>query len=487
MWTDHRYHALSDRFFKTVAPLPVAEPRLVLLNEPLARELGLDPDFLRSPEGVALLSGNRIQPGASPAALAYAGHQFGQFVPSLGDGRAHLLGEIRTPAGRRVEVQLKGSGRTPFSRGGDGRAALGPMLREFVVSEAMAAYGIPTTRSLAVIATGEPVYRETVLPGALVVRIAESHVRVGTFQYFAARQDEEALDLLVGDVVDRSYPELRDLRGAERAAALLAAAADRQARLVASWLGVGFVHGVMNTDNVSLAGETIDYGPCAFLDAFDYVATFSSIDQGGRYAYGRQPTMAGWAMARFAETLLPLLDPDRDRAVAIAQSALDRMNETAGEAYRATMAAKIGLSPEDPAAGDLVIRLFRLMAENSADFTATFTRLTAIAAGGADDTLADTLGTDGAALLADWTEATARARAGGADPAAVMARANPRFTPRNQRLEAALAEATATGTADPLADLLTVLRAPYRSHGALDVLAEPPSDGNPGFRTFCGT
>ncbi len=483
MWTDHRYRALGDRFFRDAAPVPVANPSLVVLNEPLARDLGLDPDFLRSPDGVALLAGNAIQPGARPAALAYAGHQFGQFVPSLGDGRAHLLGEIATPAGRRVEVQLKGSGRTPFSRGGDGRAALGPMLREYVVSEAMAAYGIPTTRALAVIATGEPVFRESILPGAIVVRVAESHVRVGTFQYFAARGDDEGVGLLLRDVVARSYPDLAGLPAPEQAAALLDAVAARQARLVASWLGVGFVHGVMNTDNVSLAGETIDYGPCAFLDAFDYLATFSSIDQTGRYAYARQPSMAGWAIARLAETLLPHLDPDREKAVAIAQGTMDRMATYAGDAYRAVMAPKLGLTPDDPAAGDLVIRLFKAMAEAKADFTATFTRLTEVAAGAPDPALAATLGPEGESLLADWRAAIARAPG----PAAVMARANPRFTPRNRVLDAALEAATATGSADGLEDLLTVLKAPYDRHPGLDHLAAPPAPDAEVFRTFCGT
>ena len=302
---DNSYARLPDRFFRRLAPTPVAEPRLIKLNRDLALSLRLDPDRLASPEGVAMLAGNRVPEGAEPLAAAYAGHQFGNFVPQLGDGRAILLGEIVDRDGRRRDIQLKGSGPTPFSRRGDGRAALGPVLREYLVSEAMAALGIPTTRALAAIATGEPVIRETVLPGAVLTRVAASHIRVGTFQFFAARGDGEALRALADHVVARHYPAAAQAANPYRA--LLDAVIAAQAELVARWLLVGFVHGVMNTDNMAVAGETIDYGPCAFLDAYDPRTVFSSIDQGGRYAYGQQPRIALWNLTRFAETLLPLL------------------------------------------------------------------------------------------------------------------------------------------------------------------------------------
>jgi len=317
---DNTYARLPERFFARLDPAPVAAPRLVRVNAGLAERLGLDPEGLASPEGVEVLAGNRVPDGAEPVALAYAGHQFGQFVPRLGDGRAILLGEVVGRDGVRRDLQLKGSGRTPFSRRGDGRAALGPVLREYIVSEAMAALGVPTTRSLAAVATGEPVFRETALPGAVLARVTASHIRVGTFQFFAARGDAEAVRLLADYAIARHYPEAAAAENAYRA--LLDAVVARQAELVARWLLVGFVHGVMNTDNASVAGETIDYGPCAFLDAYDPAAVFSSIDSFGRYAYGSQPRVAQWNLARLAECLLPLLGEDQERALAGAQGAL---------------------------------------------------------------------------------------------------------------------------------------------------------------------
>ena len=318
---DNTYARLPERFYARLAPVPVAQPRLVKLNQALAERLGLDPEALRSPEGLAVLAGNRVPEGAAPLAMAYAGHQFGGFVPQLGDGRAILLGEVLDPAGERFDIQLKGSGRTPFSRGGDGRAWLGPVLREYILSEAMQALGIPTTRSLAAVATGEPVYRETALPGAVLTRVARSHVRIGTFEYFHARRDTEALRHLADYVIARHYPESKE---SERPyLALLEAVIERQAGLVAQWLDVGFIHGVMNTDNMSITGETIDYGPCAFMDAYHPGRVYSSIDHGGRYAYGNQPRIAQWNLARLAQSLLPLLDADEGRAVADAQTAID--------------------------------------------------------------------------------------------------------------------------------------------------------------------
>src|ERR1700755_1719485 len=314
------YAALPDGFFARVSPTPVAAPRLIKLNRPLAVRLGLDPDLLESPEGAEILSGKRLPGGAEPIAMAYAGHQFGHFVPQLGDGRAILRGEVVDSDGARRDIQLKGSGPTPFSRRGDGRAALGPVLREYIVSEAMFALGIPTTRSLAAVVTGEHVQRETMLPGAVLTRVASSHVRVGTFQYFAAREDPAALRRLADHVIARHYP---DLAGADRPYhALLAGVVARQAALVARWLHIGFIHGVMNTDNTSISGETIDYGPCAFMDAYDPATVFSSIDHLGRYAYGNQTNIPQGTLARLAETLLPLLAKDEAKALAVAEESL---------------------------------------------------------------------------------------------------------------------------------------------------------------------
>src|SRR5690242_1461903 len=341
---DNSYGRLPERFYARLPPTPVASPRLVKLNVPLARQLGLDPEALSSAEGVEILAGNRIAEGSDPIALAYAGHQFGNFVPQLGDGRAVLLGEVIDREGRRRDIQLKGSGPTPFSRRGDGRAAMGPVLREYIISEAMAALGIPTTRSLAAVATGEQIARETMLPGAVLTRVASSHVRVGTFQFFAARGDVEALKLLADHVIDRHYPEAREAGQAYRR--LFECVIDRQAALVAQWLGVGFIHGVMNTDNVSIAGETIDYGPCAFMDAHHPETVFSSIDQFGRYAYGKQPQIAGWNLARLGEALMPLFDGDQDKALAQANESLQRYGDLFGAAYLAGLRRKFGLFTE---------------------------------------------------------------------------------------------------------------------------------------------
>src|SRR3712207_3107781 len=329
---DNTYARLPDRFYARIEPEAVTAPRLIRLNRDLALHLGLDPDHLSSPDGVELLSGNRVPDAAEPIAMAYAGHQFGQFVPQLGDGRAILLGEVVDQNGIRRDMQLKGSGPTPFSRRGDGRAALGPVLREYLVSEAMAALGLPTTRALAAVLTGETVVRETPLPGAVLTRLASSHVRVGTFQFFAARQDVEGLRLLADYVIGRHYPQAAASDRPYRA--LLDQVIAAQADLVARWLHIGFIHGVMNTDNMSIAGETIDYGPCAFMDVYDPATVFSSIDQHGRYAYGNQPRIALWNLTRLTEALLPLLSEDADTAVAEANEALSAFAATFGTAYQ---------------------------------------------------------------------------------------------------------------------------------------------------------
>src|ERR1700727_2475609 len=376
---ENTYAALPDGFFARVAPTPVAAPRLIKLNRPLAVRLGLDPNRLDSPEGAEILAGKRVPDGADPIAMAYAGHQFGHFVPQLGDGRAILLGEVIDADGVRRDIQLKGSGPTPFSRRGDGRAALGPVLREYIVSEAMAALGIPTTRSLAAVMTGETVMWETMLPGAVLTRVASSHIRVGTFQFFAARNDTEGVRRLADHVIDRHYPEAAN---ADRPYhALLEGVVARQANPGARWLLVGFIHGVMNTDNTSISGETIDYGPCAFMDHYDPATVFSSIDEQGRYAYANQPRIALWNLTRLAECLLPLFSDDKDKAIEQAQSVLAEFPAKFTAAYQSGLRQKIGLFTARDGDEALVQDLLDAMAKNRADFTLTFRRLSAAAGG----------------------------------------------------------------------------------------------------------
>ena len=364
------YSALPANFFARVAPTPVAAPRLIKLNRPLAVKLGLDPDLLETPEGAEILAGKRLPDGADPIAMAYAGHQFGHFVPQLGDGRAILLGEVIDADGVRRDIQLKGSGPTPFSRRGDGRAALGPVLREYIVSEAMFALGIPTTRSLAAVMSGERVQRETMLPGAVLTRVAASHIRVGTFQFFAARGDTDGIRALADHVIARHYPELASTDRPYHA--LLAGVIARQAELVARWLLVGFIHGVMNTDNCSISGETIDYGPCAFMDEYNPATVFSSIDEQGRYAYANQPQIALWNLTRLAECLLPLFTDDKDKAIEQAQMILGEFAEKFTTAYQAGLRKKIGLFTARDGDEALVQDLLDAMAKNEADFTLTF-------------------------------------------------------------------------------------------------------------------
>ena len=367
---DNSYAQLPERFYASLPPSPVPRPRLIRLNEELARHLGLDPGQLGNESGIEILAGNRVPDGATPLAMAYAGYQFGGWVPQLGDGRAILLGEVIDVDGVRRDIQLKGAGRTPFSRMGDGRAVLGPVLREYIVSEAMAALGIPTTRSLAAVFTGEEIMRETLLPGAVLTRIAGSHVRVGTFQYFSARRDVEALRLLADYVITRHYPELKG--AVEPYLALLGAVIDRQASLVADWQLVGFIHGVMNTDNMSIAGETIDYGPCAFMDDFHPETVFSSIDHMGRYAYRNQPSIAHWNLAGFAQTLLPFVSDDQEDAVAKATKVVNTFPERFQAFYAPGLRRKIGLADIREGDDELAQSLLSSMADSRADFTLTF-------------------------------------------------------------------------------------------------------------------
>jgi uncharacterized protein YdiU (UPF0061 family) len=478
--------ALDDRFARELPEMAVrwqaeavADPQLLVLNAPLAAELGLDAAWLRSPEGMRFLIGNVVPSGAAPVAQAYAGHQFGGFVPRLGDGRALLLGERVDADGRLRDIHLKGSGRTPFARGGDGLAAVGPMLREYVVSEAMHALNIPTTRSLAVVATGRKVHRETSLPGAVLARVASSHLRVGSFQYAALTGNVDLLRRLADHAITRHHP--RAAEAENPCLALFEAVVSVQAALVARWMLVGFVHGVMNTDNMTISGETIDYGPCAFMEAYDPATVFSSIDHWGRYAYGNQPAVAVWNLARFAETLLSFFSDDEDRAIALATEALGKFQPQYATAWSAGMRAKLGL-PEtisDDVAGPMVEELLSLLQANHVDYTSFFRHLGSAARGEVEPVrglFVDLAGFD------NWMT---RWRDMGPD-AAVMDRVNPVYIPRNHLVEEALVAATA-GEPAPLGKLLDAVTAPFDERPGFERYAEPAPDDFGTYRTFCGT
>ena len=477
------YAALPPRFFARLDPVAVADPRLIKFNGALAAELGLE--WQDETALAAIFAGNIVPLGADPIATAYGGHQFGQFVPQLGDGRAILLGEVIGRDGARRDIQLKGSGRTPFSRSGDGRAALGPVLREYLVSESMHSLGIPTTRALAAVTTGEPVFRGAQLPGAIVTRVAASHVRVGTFEYFAARGDTEAVRRLADYVIDRHYPELAS---AERPyVELLAAVTRRQAALVAGWMRVGFIHGVMNTDNTAISGETIDFGPCAFMDGYDPATVFSSIDSYGRYAYGNQPAMAQWNMARFAETILTLIDPDTQRAVDVATPVVNSFREHFEACWIAGLRRKIGLVTSEEGDPALVSALLDLMQRAGADFTLTFRRLCGAADGGAEDILGAAPPIELAQWLGAWRSRLARDPQSPADRARSMRTANPAYVPRNHRVEAALAAATEQADFGPFNEMLQVWSLPYEEQPGREAYLTPPLPAERVLQTFCGT
>jgi len=524
---DNTYAGLGEPFAIRQHPTLVREPRLLVFNHDLCALLGADPDRVRA-QAADWFSGNRSIPGALPVATAYAGHQFGNFVPQLGDGRAVLLGEVIGADGLRRDLQLKGAGRTPFSRGGDGRAALGPVLREYVVSEAMHALGIPTTRALAAVLTGEPVFREEVLPGAVITRVASSHIRVGTFEFFAARGDVASLRTLLAYVADRHYPALAgglaaDAHDSALALALLEAVSARQAALVAQWMAVGFVHGVMNTDNCSIAGETIDYGPCAFMEAYDPATVFSSIDRHGRYAYANQAPIAQWNLARLAEALLPLIDPDQARAIELATEAVNAFQAQFAREWQARLGAKLGLwtmpgqgeaqmssrgdlardhagaagsqefgaqplpaAPDSAASdadADLMADWLALLQSNRIDWTNGHRALCAAAAGD-DAPLRDQFVDLEAPLawLARW-----RARVGvGSSLAAALRRANPACIPRNHVVEQMIAAAT-EGDVAPFERLQRALATPFDEQPGLDDLMRPAPDDAGRYVTFCGT
>lgn len=476
---DNTYARLPDALFAAATPVTVREPRVSILNHRLASELGLN-FGLMSPEAAAhLFAGQELPGGCRPIAQAYAGHQFGSFT-MLGDGRAILLGEHRTPSGRLVDIQFKGSGQTQFSRRGDGRAALGPMLREYVISEAMSALGIPTTRCLAVVTTGEPVYRSSALRGAILTRIAASHIRVGTFEYLAARRDVSNLQVLADYAIERHYPDLAD--APRKYLQFLRAVMDRQASLIARWQLVGFIHGVMNTDNMAISGETIDYGPCAFMNAYRPDTVFSSIDHAGRYAYGNQPTIGQWNLARFAETLLPLLDSNQEQAIPMAVEVLGQYSALFEQYWLAGMRKKLGLATSEADDVELIRSLLDWMQKSRADFTNTFRDLSA-----EEPTAGDRYrDPDFLAWYSRWRLRLGRESQPIASTYAMMRTANPAVIPRNHKVEEALSAADEHDDLSVLHRLLTVLASPYEV-GADSVQYQDPSPDDGNYRTFCGT
>ncbi len=482
---DNSYVRDLEGLYTSWTAEPAPEPRLLALNEELAAELGVDPAALRTPHGVDVLVGKTTLDGATPVAQAYAGHQFGSYSPRLGDGRALLLGELLDVHGRRRDLHLKGSGRTPYARGGDGKAAVGPMLREYVIGEAMHALGIPTTRALAVLATGEDVVRETMAPGAVLVRVAASHIRVGTFQYAAAKGDPELVRRLADHAIARHHPGA--LEADNPYLAFFEAVADAQASLIARWMAVGFIHGVMNTDNMAISGETIDYGPCAFMDAYDPATVFSSIDHGGRYAYANQPAIAQWNLARLGEALLPLIDADTDAAITAAGGVLESFAGRYRRYWNRAIHAKLGLADDQPDDGALVDDLLALLRADTVDFTSCFRALSSTARGDAQPArslFGDRSGFD--AWSERWLSRLPSAPARRQAIADAMDRVNPIYVPRNHLVENALTAATA-GDLEPFARLIEVLARPFDERPGLEAYTGPAPSGFGEYRTFCGT
>jgi uncharacterized protein YdiU (UPF0061 family) len=486
---DNSYARLGPHFYSRQLPEPVPDPALIRVNRPLARHLGIDPNWLESEIGVGFMAGNHVPANADPVATVYGGHQFGNWVPQLGDGRAILVGELVAADGERYDIQLKGSGRTPYSRGGDGRAPLGPVLREYIVSEAMAALGVPSTRALGAVTTGETVFRETRLPGAVLTRVARSHIRIGTFEYFAAQGDREALQVLVQHVIERHYREAAQAE--QPVVAMLEGVLERQAELIASWQSLGFIHGVMNTDNMLLSGETIDYGPCAFMDGFDNDAVFSSIDHGGRYAYRNQAHIAHWNLARLTQALLPLIDDDHDSAIAKGQAVINTFPDLVQSAYRSAMLRKLGLGAVQPGDGGLIRELLDLMQAHRSDFTLTFRRLWELAAGDQreGDSVAKIFDLDEAfdPWLKAWGQRFTNDLADATTRLAAMQAANPAFIPRNHLVEEAIAAAVKGSDFAPFHALVDMLENPLVFDASLTHYATPPRPGQEVTQTFCGT
>ncbi|WP_136253945.1 protein adenylyltransferase SelO [Onishia niordana] len=485
-----RYAHLPARMSAECAPTPVTKPQLVAFNHALAEELGFDAAAFDAGQAADALSGNAPPEGSAPLAMAYAGHQFGNFVPKLGDGRALLLGEVVDREGQLRELQLKGAGRTPFSRGGDGRAPLGPVLREYLVSEAMHALGIPTTRALAAVTTGERIVRSLAEPGAVLTRVASSHLRVGTFQYFAVRRDVEAVQILADMAIERHYPHLESLSGSERYLSLLEAVIARQAELVARWMGVGFIHGVMNTDNTTISGETLDYGPCAFMDTFDSDTVFSSIDQRGRYAFSNQPHSAQWNLARFAETLLSLLDEDRERAIKMATDAIETFPEHFEASFGAVKRAKLGLLGVEADDELLAQQLLDAMQAGHADYTLTFRRLAdVLESEEGESRLIELFDTPDAiaSWLVQWRERVAREDVDTATIVARLRATNPAVIPRNHQVAHALKAADDQNDYALFESLLAAVTRPFEDPDGEVDYRQPPQSNEQVLRTFCGT
>ena len=485
---DNSYVTLPERFYARQHPVPVADPGLVRVNRELARQLGIDPDWLESDEGIATIAGNHVPDGAEPIATVYAGHQFGSWNPRLGDGRAVLLGEVVAQDGERYDLQLKGSGITPFSRSGDGRAPLGPILREYLVSEAMAALGVPTSRTLAAVTTGEPVYRERRLPGGVLIRVARSHIRIGTLQYFASVQDFDGVRLLADHVIARHYPEVADLDNP--VLEMYRRVSERQAALIAQWQSIGFIHGVMNTDNMLLSGETIDFGPCAFIDAYDPAAVFSSIDHGSRYAYRNQPGIAQWNLACLGQALLPLLAEDEQEGVEAAQDVLNAFPQVYLDAWQARLNAKLGLAQAREGDAALAQDFLDLLQQGGHDFTLAFRRLADLADGAAadDDGIGELFRFGGAFddWLARWRERCAGEAVSAQQRQHGMRAVNPVFTPRNHRIEQAIEQGYA-GDFTLFHRLHERWRKPFEFDATDADLAQPPEPHEIVQQTFCGT
>ena len=486
---DNSYVLLPARFYAAQLPTQVAAPRLIRANRALAAQLGIEPAWLQTEDALQVLAGNRIAPGSTPIATVYAGHQFGGWNPQLGDGRAVLLGEVIGSDGRRYDIQLKGAGATPYSRGGDGRSPLGPVLREYIVSEAMAALGVPTTRSLAAVASGEKVFRDSILPGAVLTRVASSHIRIGTFQFFSARGDVEALIALADHVIARHYPAAA---GADNPyLALLEAVIARQAHLIAQWQQLGFIHGVMNTDNMLVAGETIDYGPCAFMDAYRADKVFSSIDRQGRYAYRNQPPIAQWNLSWFAQALIPLLDADADTALQMAQTAIDGFAAQFQQAYIEIMLKKLGLTQAGVENIALIEELLQLMSAAGADYTLTFRLLAErmhpawADAPGVHDIFEMPHGL--APWISRWRAQLARESTDTDGQRQMMLAVNPAFIPRNHLIEEAIDAATLENDFQPFQQLVDVLEKPYAYAANSSRYALSPTPAQIVSKTFCGT
>ncbi len=484
MTFSNSYIPLGEVFYQTIRPEPVRDPKLFLWNSELSNELGLPDKLDLSEESLArLFAGNDLLPDLEPIALAYAGHQFGHFVPRLGDGRAHLIGETRDRHGRIRDIQLKGSGPTSFSRNGDGRCALGPAIREYVMGEAMHALGVPSSRSLAVVTTGEKVYRETPQPGAVVTRVASSHLRVGTFEYFAARENREALRTLADYTINRHFPEI-EASDPERYLLLLEKAIQRQIELVTEWLRVGFIHGVMNTDNTAISGETIDFGPCAMLGTYNPETVFSSIDHQGRYAYGNQPVITQWNMARFAETLLPLIDSDQQRATDAASSRIADFSGQFKQSYLQMMADKLGLAKPSTQDEELISDLLNRMQQQQLDYTITFDRLTlSLSSESHERTMNEELGD----WYPQWRRRLKNQSDTKEDAQKLMRQANPLVIPRNHHMENVIRTCVESGAADAAEEFVEVLSSPYAKTDKTWLFQDAPEDADEGYQTFCGT